>query len=62
MVSATKPAQAQKNAKTKPNLEAPKPAQAQTNAKHAKPRCNVRGQGLIGLDFAFFACQFLEPD
>ena len=42
-----------KNAK-QPNLEAPKPAQAQTNAKHAKPRCNVRGQGLIGLDFCIF--------
>ena len=48
-----KPAQAQKNAKN-PNLEAPRPAQAQKNAKNAKPRCNVRGQGLSGLDFCIF--------
>ena len=28
--------------------------------KHAKPRCNVRGQGLIGLDFCIFL-YFFEP-
>ena len=59
MVSASKPAQAQKNAKN-PNLEAPKPAQTQKNAKNAKPRYNVRGQGLIGLDFCI-CCILFEP-
>ena len=59
MVSASKPAQAQKIAKN-PNLEAPKPAQTQKNAKNAKPRYNVRGQGLIGLDFCI-CCILFEP-
>ena len=40
--------------------KAPKFAQAQKNAKNANPRCNVRGQGLIGLDFCIF-CICLEP-
>ena len=49
-----------KNAKN-PNLEAPKPAQAQKKCKNAKPRCNVRSQGLIGLDVFFIVLHVFEP-
>ena len=48
MIASSKHAQAEKNARN-PNLKALKPAQAQEHAENAKPRCNVSGQGLIGL-------------
>ena len=46
-------AQAQTNA-THPSLKAPKPAQAQEDANTCTARCNVRGEGLIGLDVCSF--------
>ena len=39
-----------KSKKTKPGS-----SKTCTGTKNAKPRCNVRGQGLIGLDFCIFA-------
>ena len=53
-----KPAQAQtKFKKSKP--ESSKTCTGSRNATNAKPRCNVRGQGLIGLAFCIF-CIFLS--